>query len=238
MKPVACGKKTYSTGTLSSSATISAILFSKPSPLSLENGMLAGSAHTRRDMRLTRSLRWPSAACAEPERFAPAKRLSSSATLLLLLLLGAKAGLLVLFRSRRLIGALHGASTREPALRSCLQVDEDVVDIAHDVGVIAQRRHNTLAGGADILASAGHDQQEIRVAHGLHGLDQRRCIGGALASGPVADVALGMIAPEARVGIPVDGAVRANVEGGCAVGSLPLAVLLLLGGLGCRLERQ
>src|SRR6266700_75978 len=57
MKPVACGNQVYSTGSLSSPATMSAILFSKPSPLSFENGRLAGSAQTRRAVRSTRSTR-------------------------------------------------------------------------------------------------------------------------------------------------------------------------------------
>src|SRR5947209_8066390 len=57
MKPVACGNQVYSTGSLSSRATMSAILFSKPSPLSFENGILAGSAQTRNAVRSTRSTR-------------------------------------------------------------------------------------------------------------------------------------------------------------------------------------
>jgi hypothetical protein len=57
MKPVACGNQVYSTGNFSSAATMSAILFSKPSPLSLENGVLAGSAQTRSAVRSTRSTR-------------------------------------------------------------------------------------------------------------------------------------------------------------------------------------
>src|SRR5262245_38676499 len=126
MKPVACGNHTYSMGTLSSAATISAILFSKPSPFSLENGMLAGSAHTRSDRRLTKSVRCPSAACAGTARVAPSSTPSSAA-----MLLSAKAGLLMLVRRLGFVGALGGAPARHPAFGARLEIHVDVVDVAH-----------------------------------------------------------------------------------------------------------
>src|SRR6266576_3748603 len=45
-KPVACGYQLYESPLPSLSASNSASLFSKPSPLSVENGMLCGSAQT------------------------------------------------------------------------------------------------------------------------------------------------------------------------------------------------
>src|SRR5262245_5963348 len=46
-KPVACGYQLYESPLLSLLASNSASLFSKPSPRSVENGMLLGSAQTR-----------------------------------------------------------------------------------------------------------------------------------------------------------------------------------------------
>src|SRR5258707_13984254 len=46
-KPVACGYQLYDSPFPSLLANNSASLFSKPSPLSVENGMLLGSAQTR-----------------------------------------------------------------------------------------------------------------------------------------------------------------------------------------------
>src|SRR5262245_52307424 len=162
MKPVACGNQTYSTGTFSSAATISAILFSKPSPLSLENGMLAGSAHTRSDKRLTRSIRWPSAARAEATTPMLSRMLSSVARLL-----PAKASFVMLVRCRRSFGTLERTPARQAAFGARLEINVYVIDVAHHIWIIAECRHNALLGGADRLAAARDDLQEVLIAQGL-----------------------------------------------------------------------
>src|SRR6184192_4862649 len=55
-KPVACGYQLYENPLPSLSANNSASLFSKPSPLSVENGMLFGSAQTRSTLGSTSSI--------------------------------------------------------------------------------------------------------------------------------------------------------------------------------------
>src|SRR2546430_9049111 len=55
-KPVACGYQLYESPLPSLSASNSASLFSKPSPLSVENGMLFGSAQTRSTLGSTSSI--------------------------------------------------------------------------------------------------------------------------------------------------------------------------------------
>src|SRR5688572_3004544 len=183
MKPVACGNQTYSTGTFSSAATISAILFSKPSPLSLENGRLAGSAHTRSDSRLTRSIRCPSPARAAGAGSAQTETPSSAAAILstAVALLGAKAGLLMFGRRLGFVGAPGRAPAWQRAVRAGLEIDVDVVDVAHHVGIIAECRHHALPRRAHPLATAGDHQQEVRVARGLHRLDEARGVGRPLA---------------------------------------------------------
>src|SRR5262245_18299607 len=184
MKPVACGNQAYSSGTLRSPATISAILFSKPWPCSFENGRLAGSAQTRNVVRLTRSTRW---ACAAPAPRPPPASASATAKATCRLL-ATEAGLFRSVRGRRLFDPLGGATARQRAVGTRLQVKLDVVDVAHDVGVIPQRRHLALLVRAHHLASAGDHQHEIGVAHGLQGFDQAGGIGRALAIGTVTDV--------------------------------------------------
>src|SRR5581483_948516 len=53
--PTTCGNQVYLTGSDRSLPTTSAILFSKPSPFSSENGRLLGSAQTRSSVRATSS---------------------------------------------------------------------------------------------------------------------------------------------------------------------------------------
>src|SRR5215831_16326112 len=71
-KPVACGYQLYESPLPSLSASNSASLFSKPSPRSVENGMLCGSAQTLSTLGSTSSIDQSerSAACASsfPDR--------------------------------------------------------------------------------------------------------------------------------------------------------------------------
>src|SRR5215813_1943109 len=145
MKPVACGNHVYSTGNFSSAATMSAILFSKPSPLSFENGMLAGSAQTRNAVRSTRSTRCPYAARSD----ATAPRASSATSRWFLLV--TEAGLLMCFRGGGLVGSLGRASARQDAICARLQVVVDVLEVARDIEIVAHRRHLALLVGANLL---------------------------------------------------------------------------------------
>src|SRR5690606_29206190 len=142
MKPMACGNHTYDTGTFSSDATISAILFSKPSPLSLEKGMLDGSAHTRSDVRSTRSTRTPSAACALVASTPPSATPTAAARLIV-----TEAALFILSGRLRFVGPLAGTAAWQHSIRAGFQIDVDVVDVAHDIGVIAERGHDALLAG-------------------------------------------------------------------------------------------
>src|SRR5262249_25828530 len=75
-KPVACGYQLYESPLPSLSASNSASLFSKPSPRSVENGMLFGSAQTLSTLGSTSSIDQSerSTACASslPHRNVPA----------------------------------------------------------------------------------------------------------------------------------------------------------------------
>src|SRR5688500_11413893 len=160
-KPVACGNQVYSTGILSSSATIWAILFSKPSAFSLENGMFAGSAQTRSTRRLTRSARCPSWALAANPLAVTSRPRTASATRL-----ASKTGLFKLIQLLGLVVALGGTAASQRAVGAGLEINIDVVDVAHDVLVIAERRHDALAAAGFVHdAPAGDDTHEFAVAH-------------------------------------------------------------------------
>src|SRR5215475_7466307 len=223
MKPVACGNQVYSTGSLRSAATSSAILFSKPSLFSFENGRLAGSAHTLSAAWLTRSARWRSCAHAGSVTLA-----INTSTRAMRLLPGTKTGLLSLLRGCRLFNTFGWTTARQHAVGARLEINVDVVDIAHDVGVIAQRRHLALLVGAYHFAAAGDDRHEIGIAHGLQRLDQSGRVAGAFAIRAVADMAFGVIPAKSRKGVPIDGAVAADVVGRRPIGGLPFAVLFFL----------
>src|SRR5262245_35726513 len=123
IKPVACGNQVYSTGSLSSAATMSAILFSKPSAFSLENGRLAGSEQTRRAVRLTRSTRCASAHRADARNETPSSALISSDGALLLI---TQACLLVLVGRFGLLDPLGRPPARQDAVGARLQIHVDI----------------------------------------------------------------------------------------------------------------
>src|SRR5918994_190867 len=192
MKPVACGNQVYSTGTFSSSATISAILFSKPSPLSLENGMLAGSAQTRSAVRLTRSARCPSAVLTNAAKPAPKSTISSATRRLF----PAETGLLMLFRRSRLFDPLGRASARQYAVCARHQVDVYVVNVAHDVGVVAECRHLALLVSPDYFAAASDNSHEVGIGRVLHRADESGRVARSLSIWTVTHVAFRMVAAE------------------------------------------
>src|SRR5712671_907791 len=206
MKPVACGNQVYSTGSLSSPATMSAILFSKPSPLSFENGKLAGSAQTRNAVRSTRSTR---CACASETNATTPAPVSSTAVSLTV----TEALLLLLFRGLGLVGALGRTATRQSTIGARFQIDVDVLKIATHIGIVAECRHLALLVGTDHLPARSDDQHEVGIAHRLHRLDESRRIARALAVRAMAGVTFGMIAPKARERVPINRAVAGDVVG-------------------------
>src|SRR5262249_31351460 len=108
------------------------------------------------------------------------------------------------------------------------QVDVDVVEVAHHVRVGAERRHDVLGRRRDVLAAADHHAAEVRVAHGLERVLERRRVGRAFAVGTVADVAFRVITAIARVGVPVDLAVLDLV--GRVAGLVEILAVLVLHG--------
>src|SRR5499427_8617398 len=186
-KPVACGYQLYESPLPSFSASNSASLFSKPSPRSVENGMLCGSAQTLSTLGSMSSSdkSGRSAACASsfPHRNVPAiavaetRKLNRShlplAELVIVLFssnfgasargapLGARqrsalVSEAAVFRLGRRLGFVFvflRSPTRNGVIGACPQIDEYIIEIAHDVRIRAERRHDALLRRVDVLAS-------------------------------------------------------------------------------------
>src|SRR5258708_4757560 len=115
----------------------------------------------------------------------------------------AKAGVLRLGERLGLRFALFRPRPSEGLVGAGAQVNVDVIDIAHDIRIGAECRHDVFLRRAYILAPARHDAEEIAVAEPLERILQRRRIARPLAVGAVTNLALPVVAPIARVRLPV-----------------------------------
>ena len=77
-------------------------------------------------------------------------------------------------------------------------------NVTHHVRVVGEGGHHVLIGRAHIHPS-GHDhRQKFRIAHGLDGVHQARRVRTTHSVRAVADMAVGVVAPEATVTVPVN----------------------------------
>src|SRR5690606_5718796 len=144
--------------------------------------MSAGSAQTRSEVRLTRSdtssatagfprgKRTPAAIAKRPSRRTEERRARNSR---------AKAGCFSFSCSIGFILAFSRTTTGHGVIRTRLQIDIDVVNIAHDIGIIAERGHYRSTAAPSIH----HNVHEIVVIHMFEGVGQRRSEGAAHAIG-------------------------------------------------------
>src|SRR5579863_1267723 len=89
-------------------------------------------------------------------------------------LLRAHTGILRLGVGRRLVFVLGGAHPRDCVVGPSPQVDEDVVEVAGYVRIVAEGRHHVFLRCTDVLAATRDDGEEFAVAHGLQRVLQRR----------------------------------------------------------------
>src|SRR3984885_10247762 len=118
-----------------------------------------------------------------------------------------------LFGGFGLVFVFGRTAARNDVVGAGAQIGVDVGEVAHHVHIGRKRRHHLVVGGIDILAAVGDDVVEVDVAQRLQRIRQRRRIARSLAVGAVADMAVRMIAAETREGVPVDGAVLADLVG-------------------------
>src|SRR5262249_22100694 len=224
-KPVACGYQLYESPLPSFSASNSASLFSKPSPRSVENGMLCGSAQTLSTLGSTSSIDQSgrSTACASsfPDRNVAAtavhetSKLNRSHSPLVeffidrfsraLGCVGARrqrsalvseAAVFRLGRRLGLVFVLLRSSARHGVVGARPQIDEYVLDVAHDVRIGAERRHDALLRRVDVLAPVHDNVGEIGIVHRLQDMAERRGVTRSFAVGTVTDMAIRVIAAE------------------------------------------
>src|SRR5262249_41978662 len=155
----------YSTGSLSSPATISAILFSKPSPLSFENGRLAGAAAPTKAGRARGGTRRAGAPAANARTGRPQNNTPAGPAVTEAFLLG-------LIRGCGLVGVFGRAAARQTALSARFQIDVNVLDKATHIGIVAERRHLGLLVGANLLLASGDNEHEFGIVHRLQRLGQ------------------------------------------------------------------
>src|SRR5258705_8654258 len=120
----------------------------------------------------------------------------------------AKAGVLRLSECLGLRLALFRPRPSERLVGAGAQVNVDVIDVALDIRIGAECRHDVFLVRAYVLAPARDDAEEIAVAEPFERILQRRRVARSFAVGTVTNVALRVVAPIARVGVPVDGAIR------------------------------
>src|SRR5215471_7068624 len=230
-KPGACGYQLYESPLPSLSASNSASLFSKPSPRSVENGMLCGSAQTLSTLGSTSSIDESerSTACASsfPHSNVPAIAAAETHKLTRSHLPSAELGIdlfssncvgasargtpvgarqrsalvseAAVFRLGRRLGlvfVLLRSSARDGVIGARPQIDEYVPDIAHDVRIGAERRHDALLRRVDVLAPVDDNVGEVDIVFRLQVIAERRCVARSFAVGTVTDMAIGVIAAE------------------------------------------
>src|SRR5919108_385342 len=173
--PVACGYQLYDRPFPSLSASNSASLFSKPSALSVENGMLFGSAQTRSTFGSISSID-NSGRCATCASIFP----------------------------HRNIAAIAVQDTHKPKRNRSLlaefvigarpQIDEYVLDVTHDIAIGAERGHDVFLRRVYVLAPVNDNVGEVGIILRLQVTAERWRVTRSFAVGPVTDVAIRMIA--------------------------------------------
>src|SRR5713226_7818726 len=220
-KPVACGYQAYARLLPSFWANNSASLFSKPSLSSSAYAReLAAAAATSDTETIEHVHHRPMPVLALVVFARGRDPLNAGSTIL-----ARRIPTLMAHAAR--LGPCGGFGLFRMFLRSsagdCLvgagaHVDEDVVEIAHDVRIGAERRHHVLLRGGDVLAAVHHDVGEIRIAHGLERFLERRRVARAFRIRAVAGVAIGVVPAETRIGVPVDGSVLLDLVGRVTLG--------------------
>src|SRR5205085_4361962 len=67
----------------------------------------------------------------------------------------------------RLVFLFSGTNAPDRVIGAGAQIDVEVVHVAGDVRIIAERRHHILLRRTDVLAAARHDAEEVAITHGL-----------------------------------------------------------------------
>src|SRR2546430_78923 len=95
-----------------------------------------------------------------------------------------------------LVFVLLRSSARNGVIGARPQIDEYVLDVAHDVAIGAERRHDALLSCVDVLASVNDNAGEVGIVLRVQITAERRGVTRSFAIGTVTDMAVRMIAAE------------------------------------------
>ena len=112
------------------------------------------------------------------------------------------------------------------------KINVDIVDVAHDVLIIPERRHDLVFAAAEILLAADDNPVEFGVVNSLHRILEGRRIGRAFTIWTVANVAFRMVAAEAGIGVPIHCSARLHAKSRVAFRIDIFAFVVLLYRLG------
>src|SRR5438552_1521698 len=124
--------------------------------------MFAGSPQTRSTLWVTRSGTCWATAWEQGSKAAEAKAAAASATTLVRRSI-AHAGRFIVLGGLGFVIMLFRANARQGAVGAGPQVHIDVVDVAHDVAVLAERRHHFLVAAADVFLALRHGCDEVLI---------------------------------------------------------------------------
>src|SRR6516164_1601135 len=96
----------------------------------------------------------------------------------------------------RFVFVLLRSPTRDGFIGACPQIDEYVIEIAHDVRIGAERWHDALLRRVDVLAPVDDNIGEVCIVHRLQGIAKRGRITRSFAVGTMTDMAIRVIAAE------------------------------------------
>src|SRR5262245_14017754 len=95
-----------------------------------------------------------------------------------------------------LVFMLLRSSPRNRVVGARPQIDEYVLDVAHDVRIGPERRHDAFLRRVDVLASVDDNVGEVGIVHRLQDMAERRSVTRSFAVGTMADVAIRVRAAE------------------------------------------
>src|SRR5215472_13561537 len=93
----------------------------------------------------------------------------------------------------RLVFVLLRSCPRNSVIGARPQIDEYVLDVAHDVRIGAERWHHALLRRVDVLAPVDDNVGKVGIVHRLKGIAERGCVTRSFTVGTVTDMAIRVI---------------------------------------------
>ena len=125
-----------------------------------------------------------------------------------------------------------GSAAGNRIVRSRAEININIVDIAHDVLVIAKCGHHLVFAAAEILPAANDNPVKFGVVYCFQRILESRRITRTFTIGTVADRALGCVAAVTGIAVPIHHSIRLHIEGRVSLCIEIFAFVVLLDRLG------